>query len=52
VGTHAGLYKGKQYFECPETHGIFVKIDKVIKLGKGLSRVRIFFLLKKKFNFC
>jgi dynactin complex subunit len=38
VGNHGGVIRGKKYFECPETHGIFVKADKAIPIRGSLTR--------------
>ena len=35
---HTGMCKGKQYFKCPDHHGIFVQEDKVRVVRKFLYK--------------
>jgi dynactin complex subunit len=37
VGTHDGVFKKVRYFECAESHGLFVKAERLIPLRSKIS---------------
>ncbi|OHT07804.1 hypothetical protein TRFO_23835 [Tritrichomonas foetus] len=37
-GRNNGTIKGKKYFECPEGHGLFLKIEDITRLCKIVSK--------------
>jgi dynactin complex subunit len=37
VGKHNGIFKNVRYFECPESHGLFIKADKLLPLRSNIA---------------